>query len=173
MNIQSTQRPLRTHTGKTNSKPVTNEQSDNDGADNQQDEVNSAFSVDRDLAYAIGATIAQVPRAIVSATGPLYGVPQIAATAVGGVLAVAGAKEIMTNTTLRGRINGGIHLAVGAMAAAAPWTGDLAGKLYLTSLAALGVKAMLDQPGNILKTVAKETGSMVGEVLSDWSIDSK
>jgi hypothetical protein len=136
-------------------------------------DTNSAFSIDRDLTYAVGATLAQVPGAIVGVTGPVYGVPQLAATAIGGVMAVAGAKEMMTNDSLRGRINGGIHLAVGAMSAAAPWTGDLAGSLYITSLAALGVKALIDQPGNIFKTAASETGSMLGEIFSPWEIDSK
>lgn len=136
-------------------------------------EVNSAFSIDRDITYGVGATLAQVPGAIVGVTGPLYGVPQIAASAVGGLMAVAGAKELMTNETLRGRINGGIHLAVGAMTAAAPWSGNLAGGLYITSMAALGVKALVDQPGSIFKTAAMETGSMVKEVFSAWDIDSK
>lgn len=145
--------------------------------DNQADpdkvELNSAFSVDRDLTYAVGATLCQVPGALVTVTGPMYGVPQIAATTLGGIMAVAGAKEMMTNRTLHGRINGGIHLAVGAMAAAAPWTGNLANGLYLTSIAALGVKALVDQPGNVFKKTASETASMVGEIFSHWDVDTK
>lgn len=167
MNIQSSRRP----NGALPPKPA-NIQPQKAKTVNDQD-INSAFSVDRDLTYAVGATLAQVPGAIVGVTGPIYGVPQLAATAVGGIMAVAGAKELMTNETLHGRINGGIHLAVGAMSAAAPWTGDLAGSLYLTSLAALGVKALVDQPGNIFKTAASETGSMIAEVFSTWDIDSK
>ena len=136
-------------------------------------ESNSAFSIDRDLTYGVGATLAQIPGALVGVTGPLYGVPQIAASAVGGLMAAAGAKELMTNDSLRGRINGGIHLAVGAMTAAAPWAGNLSGGLYITSMAALGVKALVDQPVSIFKTAALETGSMVKEVFSPWNIDSK
>ena len=165
MNIQSSRRPIAPNP-RTAAKPQA-------PTPKETQDTNSAFSVDRDLTYAVGATIAQIPRAIVGVTGPVYGVPQIAATAIGSVMAVAGAKEMMTNDSLHGRINGGIHLAVGAMSAAAPWTGDLAGSLYITSLAALGVKALIDQPGNIFKTAASETGSMLGEIFSPWGIDSK
>jgi hypothetical protein len=165
MNIQSTRNPMRAQPSKA-AKPQPPEKEN-------QVEINSAFSVDRDLTYAVGATLAQVPGAIVGVTGPMYGVPQIAATAIGGIMAASGAKEMMTNDTLHGRINGGIHLAVGAMSAAAPWTGDLASSLYITSVAALGVKALIDQPGNIFLTAASETGSMLGEVFSKWEIDSK
>lgn len=170
MNILSSKRPAAAQP----SRPAPTAQAAKK-TDEQTDkiELNSAFSVDRDLTYAVGATIAQIPGAISGVTGPIYGVPQIAATAIGGVMAVAGAKEMMTNSTLHGRINGGIHLAVGAMAAVAPWTGNLSGGLYITSLAALGVKALVDQPGNIFKTAASETGSMVGEIFSKWEIDSK
>jgi len=170
MNILSSKRPVAAPQARPAAQAPADKKSD-EKADKV--ELNTAFSVDRDLTYAVGATIAQIPGAISGVTGPIYGVPQIAATAIGGIMAVAGAKEMMTNDTLHGRINGGIHLAVGAMAAAAPWTGTLSGGLYLTSLAALGVKALVDQPGNIFKTAASETGSMVGEIFSKWEIDSK
>lgn len=161
MNIRSTQaQPLAFNKpAKATSKPQTGDRL----------EVASAFSVDRDLTYAVGATLAQIPGRVVGVTGSFYGAPQLAASAVGGIMAAAGARELMISETLHGRINGGIHLAVGAMTAAAPWSGNLAGGLYLTSIAALGVKALIDSPGNIFKTAAMETGSMVKEVFTPWT----
>lgn len=125
---------------------------------------NSAFSGKRDLTYAVGATLAQLPGPITNATGSLYGAPQLATSAIGGLMAAAGAREMMVNESFHGRINGAVHFAVGAMTAAAPWAGSLSIPLYVVSMSALGMKAMADQPGNILKTTAQETWAMAKEV---------
>lgn len=130
---------------------------------------NSAFSGKRDLAYAALTTLAQLPGPITSVVGNGYGIPQGVASLAGGLMAAAGARELMVNDTLHGRINGGVHFAVGMMTAVAPWSGNLSIPLFMASMTTLGLKAAFDQPGNIAKTTALEVGSMAKEVVTGWN----
>lgn len=175
MNIASSSLTLARPTvrpGQTPSAPA-QEKNEQVSGEPQEGFVNSAFSGKRDLAYAALSTLAQIPTPVTDVVGTAYGIPQGIATLAGGLMAAAGAREIMVNETLHGRVNGGVHMAVGLMTAAAPWSGGLSIPLYAASMVALGVKAAFDQPGNIAKTTATEVGSMAKELFSSWEPNSK
>lgn len=128
--------------------------------------LSSAFRPQRDLTYAVGASLAQVPHAINNIAGRSYGIPHAAGAALGGLMAAAGIKEMMNEETAHGRINGAIHTLVGLATAAGPWAGPLSTPIYLTSMATLALKATADRPGTILKMAGSEAVQMTKEVFS-------
>ncbi len=129
-----------------------------------QVQISSAFRAERDLTYAVGASLAQLPHVVTNIAGRSYGVPHVVGAALGGFMAAAGAKEMMTEETLHGRINGGVHFAVGAMTAVAPWAGPLSTPLYLASMTTLAAKAFVDRPGTVMGIAGKESVQMAKDV---------
>lgn len=120
---------------------------------------NSAFSVDRDIAYGVGVAGTAALSAFTDSINAGQMVSVGAGVTFGGLMAFNGIAEVMENKTAHGRFNGGVHAAVGLMTAAGPLLGA-PGTLAAVSGVALLAKMAIDRPGNIAKKTAVEFGQM-------------